>query len=331
MVDQFHQLASAPFGLRKFQRFHQLGVVVRHLSQSLELERAEGRYLVIESAHQHVAVRIFHRGEQSRQLVRRVGRPVSVVPAVQRPHRTVDGDVQVDIAAVAEENQRPAGLVHRAIRVDQDVALQQGAMRIGHALQILRTRLLLALQKKLQVDRQRNVLGVQSVERGHQGDDRRFVVAARTRVDAPVVVVVPRRRWERNYFSSALDRIGTQHGHKGKRTRPGLRIHRLAVVVRINDHRMRRARCLDLREDNRPSAWNAQRLGGKSAPFQHGHNGCGIALDVRRVRGDVGNGQKFGEFSEDGGFVRLAVVAHLFGDGRRARRPSLFCGPCGRV
>ncbi len=59
--------------------------------------------------------------------------------AVQSPHRSEDGDAEADDSAVAEENQRTAGLVHRAIRSDEQVSAEQILVQLQGPLEIRRT------------------------------------------------------------------------------------------------------------------------------------------------------------------------------------------------
>src|SRR5262245_60137673 len=64
---------------------------------------------------QHAALIVFHAGEQLRHHHRRIWRPVAVVATVQLAMRSIDGDLQVSIAARSEDDRLLPALIDRSI------------------------------------------------------------------------------------------------------------------------------------------------------------------------------------------------------------------------
>ena len=120
---------------------------------------------------------------------------------------------------------------------------QQILVQLQSVRQICRARLFLAFENDFQIHFQRNLFRAQRVERGKQRHDRRFVVGSRSRINPPVVFV-DRRLFravlrKRNAFSPGFNRIGSQDRRERRAVGPCGGIDRLAIVVRVENHRVR--------------------------------------------------------------------------------------------
>jgi hypothetical protein len=102
----------------------------------------------------------------------------------------VDRDLEPDDAARAEEDLRPAALVHRAVAEDPGIGCQLLRVPREQRREVRRARLLFAFEDEAQVDARRTARGAQGFDRGEQAEDRRLVVAGAARVE-------PRLRIER--------------------------------------------------------------------------------------------------------------------------------------
>ena len=76
---------------------------------------AEGGDAVVEVRDEDAAVRVFHAGEELDEHHGGVGGPVAVVAAVEGVVGAVDGDLEVGVAAGAEDEGLAAGLVDGAV------------------------------------------------------------------------------------------------------------------------------------------------------------------------------------------------------------------------
>src|SRR5207253_2354822 len=108
---------------------------------------------------------------------------ISVMSAVQRADRPEYRNVDPNIPAVSEENQRTSRLMHRTIRSDQKVRPQQILVQLQRSLQIRRTRLLFSFEDNFQVHAKRNFLRLERVNGGKKGDNRSLIVGCRPRID----------------------------------------------------------------------------------------------------------------------------------------------------
>ena len=98
--------------------------------------------------------------------------------------------------------------------------------------------------------------------------------------------------------------FGPQAGFKRPRARPGLRVGRLAVVVRVEDHRARGAGRGEFGEDDRPALRNLEEPHAEASPLKHRLEPIGVPADVGLVRRDVGNRQQVDKFLDDRLLVR---------------------------
>src|SRR5262249_15792265 len=112
------------------------------------------------------------------------------------------------------------------------------------------------------------------------------------------------------------------------RSGPFLWIKRLSVVVCVENDSARRTGRSDLAEDYGVATRDCHQLRLHATFFHHLGDGCGIALDVGAVGGNVGYGQQSDKFVNDSPLVLLAPPARR--NGRRVgRRKSLSCESCG--
>src|SRR5262249_6790628 len=105
--------------------------------------------------------------------------------AVKLAARAVYGDLHPRHAARPEIDLLPPRLVDRPVANQPRVGFQQVAMFFDDLRQMRRPGLFLALEEKSDVRINSDLARLQRVERGAYGDDRRFVVSARTRVEPP--------------------------------------------------------------------------------------------------------------------------------------------------
>ena len=123
-----------------------------------------------------------------RQHHRRIGRPVAVVTAMQFSVWTIQRDGEMGDTARAKDHALASALVHRAIADEPDVSAKFVAILLQHSAEVGRTRFLFALPHETQVGLDRNVRGLQGVERRQLRQDRGLVVGCRARVDARLAV-----------------------------------------------------------------------------------------------------------------------------------------------
>ena len=206
------------------------------------------------------------------------------MPAVQRAHRPVHGDVQSDVAAVAEENQRTPALVDRPVGGNEQVRAQQILVQFQCPLQVWRARFFFALENHFEIHRQGNGFRPQRVQGRQQRYDRRLVVGSRPRVNPPIVVIsgpstgaVAR---ERDAFSSRLDCGAAQHRLERCAIGPCRGIDGLPVVMRVENDRALRLGRNQFSEHHWPASGNRQQVRFDSSRFQHLHKMRGIFLDV---------------------------------------------------
>src|ERR1044071_10196123 len=99
-----------------------------------------------------------------------------------------------------------------------------------------RARLLLALEEELDVDRRPNVLRAQGVEGGEYRHHARLVVRSRARVETPLRIYRLPFDGHRQDSPALLEGRVAQRRRPRLRTRPLLRVCRLAVVVCVDDY-----------------------------------------------------------------------------------------------
>jgi hypothetical protein len=106
-------------------------------------------------------------------------------------------------------------------------------MRRERCREVRRSRLLLAFEEDLEVRGQRNLRGVERVDRREQRDDRSLVVAGRARVDARLVGERILRVGPGDDLSAVLPLAVPQDGLEGRRLPGRFGPDRLAVDVLI--------------------------------------------------------------------------------------------------
>ena len=136
---------------RPSSRF-QLLVVGRRLGERAPLGLAERLDVVVPALDGHAPRVVLHRGEQARERHRGVRRPVAVVAAVQRALRAVDGELDVRVAAHAEDDLLAPRLVDGAVADDPRVGREQLLVAREYLGEVRRAGLLLALEEELEVD-----------------------------------------------------------------------------------------------------------------------------------------------------------------------------------
>src|SRR5262245_22967435 len=147
--------------------------------------------------------------------------------------------------------------------------------------------LFFALEEKSDVRIDGDPIRPQRVERGAYGDDRSFVVTARTRVEPPFGIEFLIFGRERNVTPLRLERGRTESGLEGIAAVPYRRLDRLPVVVGVKDQRARRARRIDFAEDYGRRFVSSEQAGLDAAFFEHPHDQLRVADDVHRVRSHV--------------------------------------------
>ena len=210
-----------------------------------------------------MTVRVLHAGEQLRQHHRRIGRPIPIVAAVQFAVGPVESDGEMGHAARAEDHALASALVDRAIADEPDVSAEFVAILLEHGAEVCRTRFLFAFPDETQIGLERNVGGLQCVERGELREDGSFVVGGRARVDARL----------------AIDHF--RHRREGRFGFPFLGSDGLSVVMRVEDDGVLCAGRLDFAVDHRIGPGCGEQLGVNVAALAACRQDFGVALDVR--------------------------------------------------
>src|SRR5205823_3020381 len=120
-----------------------------------------------------------------------------------------------------------------------------------------------------------------------------------------------------NDLTSCFHCCGSPSWLKRRRSSPRLRIDRLAIVVCVENDRMRRARNLPLTVNGR---WRVDRftfeqLWIQSAPLHHLADEFSVAADVLSIGSNVRKRKETRELLEDLSLMRAAIIAD-----RRLRR-----------
>ena len=108
-----------PSGLANCSLVLKLGVVVGHGGEGVFFGGVERNDVVVKMFDENFSVFRFHGGEETRERKTGIGRPVSVVAAVERANRAVGGDLQAENAAIAEEYEGAAALMDGAVGGDE--------------------------------------------------------------------------------------------------------------------------------------------------------------------------------------------------------------------
>ena len=122
------QRRPAPLGPAQAELAPQRRVRRRHRGDRAPLGLGERDDIVVKAGDRDAAILVLHRGEKAGKHHRRIGRPIAVMAAVQRPHRAIDGKLEIDVAAHAERDLGRAGLVGGAVDDDPAVGAEQRAV-----------------------------------------------------------------------------------------------------------------------------------------------------------------------------------------------------------
>src|SRR5262249_8962119 len=126
--------------------------------------------------------------------------------------RAVYGDLYSRHASRPEINLLPPRLIDRPVANQPRVGFQPVAMFFDDLRQMRRPGLFFALEEKSDVRIEGDLARPQRVERGAYGDDRRFVVSARTRVEPPFGIELLAFCRERNVTTLRIERRRTERG-----------------------------------------------------------------------------------------------------------------------
>src|SRR5882724_7451642 len=156
----------------------------------------------------------------------------------------------------------------------------------------------LAFKKYFYVHADGNLRRAQGVYRREQGLDWRFVITSGSRIDTPFRIEWTFQSFKRNYL--AIRRPIAQRGPRQARfwlagaehwlpwiAGPLCLVHRLAVIVRVEEQRVYCTRRRKVAIDYRRSASNVESLSMKATLFQHFANRVSIARDIGRIAGYI--------------------------------------------
>jgi hypothetical protein len=169
-------VAGAP-SVDPSHRLHQLTFGRRHIAQGALLCGTQRHNPLVESVHEHTAIVVLHRRQQTRERQCRIRRPVAEEAAVQFAARSVDRDLRPDEPTHAECQQRSVALVLGAVTNEPHVSGEQILVRGKNPLQIWRPCLLFAVEHELDVRTERQAAGFDGIDGREQGDDRALVIS----------------------------------------------------------------------------------------------------------------------------------------------------------
>ncbi len=107
---------------------------------------------LVDPGDEDVAVGVAHGGDETRELHPGVGRPVAVVPRVERDRRAVGGHLDRGHAADAVDHLGQPGLVHGAVAEDPQIGREQVAVRAEDLRHVRRSAVLPRRRGQLDVD-----------------------------------------------------------------------------------------------------------------------------------------------------------------------------------
>ena len=125
ILQKFHQTLAATFGPGELKFALEIGVIIGHGCESVFFRGVERNDVVVKTLDEDLAVCGFHGSEQTREGESGIGRPVSVVAAVQGANCSIGGDLESENSAIAEENQGAAALMYRAVASDEHVGVEK--------------------------------------------------------------------------------------------------------------------------------------------------------------------------------------------------------------
>jgi hypothetical protein len=186
-----------------------------------------------------------------------------------------------------------------------------------HLRQVGGARLLLALEEELQVHRARHAGRLQGVDGGQHRHDGGLVVAGGAPVEPPFRLRLSGGQSVQGHRAAALlQRRRPQHRRPG-RARPPALVHRLAVVVGVDDDRAPRARSRQLAVDDGRAALALQQARADAPPLHERHDVLGVALYVGPVRGQVRDGHQPGQLAQHRDLVLRPPAGHRLPHVRR--------------
>ena len=307
-LDRLLQGTADPVGLREPKGSHHGREVVGNRRQRAPFLGGELDAVVEPRDHDPAAL-VLHRGDELRQPDRRVRRPVAVVAAVQRNARPVHDEFEGQDAAGAETDRGPAALVERAVEDEHRVGGEPAPVAGDRGDEVRGPGLLLAVEDQLEVAGDRDVRCVERVEGAEQGDDRRGVVGDGAGVDAVVGAEHLAGVQVEEPGAVGQTAVAEDRPERVLLFPPG-RVHRLAVVVEVDEQRAVGAGGRPLAEDERV-AFGLEEFGHETAPLEGGPQELRLAPDVRGVGRDRRNGDRLHELGHE---LPLRAV-HVFLDG----------------
>ncbi len=135
---------------------------------------------------------------------------------------------------------------------------------------------------------------------------------------------------EGDALSARFDGGIAEHRLKWFPIRPRGGIHRLPIIVRVENHRAFGFRRNQFPKNYRPAPADGEQMRFDAPRLQHLHQMRRVFLDVRRVARNVGDRKKFAKFPDDAVFILHPVFAHCLRDLRRRRRSWLLRESRGR-
>ena len=152
LVDQIEQTLSAAFGVGDAKLLLYLFVILRRILDRLQLRRPSGSTSSAQPLTIDVALSSFIDASSRASVIAGIRRPVAVVPAVQRPVRAVDREIDIHIAAHAKHDLLSTRLMHRPVADDERIGLEQVFVLCEYLSQVRRAGFFFALEKEFDVD-----------------------------------------------------------------------------------------------------------------------------------------------------------------------------------
>jgi len=129
-VEEFEEMFACTVGVAEDEFVAEKVVVDGGFGKGFLFDGAEGDDAVVEVRDEDVTVGVFHAREELYEHECGVRGPIAVVAAVKGVVGTVDGDLEVGIAACAEDESLVARLIDGTIADEPDVAVDEVA--VGH-------------------------------------------------------------------------------------------------------------------------------------------------------------------------------------------------------
>jgi hypothetical protein len=280
-IEEFEEVLAGAVGVAEDELLTEHLVVDGGFGESFLLDGSEGDDAVVEVRDENVAVSVLHAGEKLDEHHGRIGSPVAVVATVQTVVGAVDGDLQVSVAACAEDERLTAGLIDGAIADEPDIAVDEVAVGHEDLFEVSGAGFFFSLPYEADIGLKWNIRGLERTEGGELSEDGGFVVACAAGVDAGFAV-------------DLLDDWG--EGFAGL---PLGGCYGLAVVVGVEDDGALGAGSFNLTEDD---GWDGGGKVGGGKEFCFGaalpelvDEEFGISVEIGGIGGDVWNREEVGE------------------------------------